>query len=56
MADNPEFTSAVEKKTEEAIGKLIEEQDWEEEDKKRLHKEYMKVRVKVNYNNSGSYS
>lgn len=45
MAENPEFSDVVEQKTQEVIGRLINEQDWDEEDKTRLHKEYMNVRI-----------
>lgn len=45
MAEHPEFTDAVEKGSQEVIGSLISKQDWEEEDKERLLKEYMTVRL-----------
>lgn len=47
MAENPEFTDAVEKGVEEVIGSLIGQQDWEDEEKERLQKEYMTVTLSL---------
>ena len=47
MADNPEFVDTVENAAHELIGNLITKQDWEEEEKERLQKEYMTVRTFV---------
>ncbi|KAG0714628.1 hypothetical protein GWK47_013754 [Chionoecetes opilio] len=41
MAENLEFTDATEREVLEVMARLIGDQDWEEEDKERLHREYM---------------
>ncbi|XP_063882326.1 uncharacterized protein LOC135112169 isoform X2 [Scylla paramamosain] len=41
MADRSEFPDAVESEAREVVAGLIREQDWEEEEKEKIHKEYI---------------